>query len=437
MTNAVVIGAGIAGIAAAAALQGTVDNVTILERDILPCGPTARRGVPQSNQLHNLLARAQLHLEDLLPGFCERLRELGCGEGSVSSDTHVFELGTRMPERDLGLRLLCARRPSIDHAARTLLPSSVNVIDDVRVSDLRRSPDGRVMAIVGERHGQSVEFPADIVVDASGPAALAARWLASSGSAVPTDETHADQWYVSVEVEPTGATWDPHRFLLVFPTFPRTRGGLMSPAADGTWHVSLSGKSGDPIPRTFDEMVEYAATLEDAVLSERLTTARQHSTPEVYRKITATWRRFDRCDHLQTGVFAIGDSLAGLNPLFGQGISLIAWEAVTLRDLLKANGLDDLATVTRRYFDSAAEVVDAAWQLGAMLESSLVIEHEGTRVDLSAALASLVGDDPSLHARYVKIWHLLEPADSLADPEVRSLLIERELHLRDIAGRKG
>ena len=431
MTRAVVIGAGIAGIAAAAALHGAVDHVTILERDVIPSAPVPRRGVPQGNQLHNLLARAQEHLEDLLPGFCDRLRELGCGEGVVSSDTHVFELGVRMPERDLGLRLLCARRPAIDQAARTLLHPSVELIDDVRVIDLRCAPDGRVSSVVGERDGQMVEFSADIVVDASGPAALAARWIAARGGTVPSEEVHADQWYVSVEVEPIGEVWDPHRFLLIFPTFPGTRGGLMSPAGDGSWHVSLSGKSGDQIPRTFDEMVEYSSTLEDPAICARLSAARYHGAPEVYRKITATWRRFDRCDSLIPGLFTIGDSLAGLNPLFGQGISLIAWEAVTLRNLLRADGLNDLPALSRRFFEAAIEVVDSAWQLGALLGSSLVVDHDGTTIDLSAALASLVSEDPELHARYVKIWHLLEPANALAAPLIQARLLTRELEMRD------
>ena len=424
-----VIGAGIAGIAAAAALHGAVEQVTILERDVLPPSPTPRRGVPQGDQLHNLLAMAQVHLEDLLPGFVDRLRQLGCGEGVVSTDTHVFELGLRMPERDLGLRLLCAQRPMIDHAAASLLPPTVHIADDVRVSDLRCTPDGAVSAVIAERGGETVEYPCDLVVDASGPACLAARWSTRADFDVPVDEVHADQWYVSVEIDPLDGPWDPHRFLLVFPTLPSTRGGLMSPAGDGSFHLSLSGKSADPIPRTFDEMSSYAATLEDPVIAERVRRSVPHGEPRVFRKVKASWRRFDQAEGRVPGLLAIGDALAGLNPLFGQGISLIAGCAVALRDLVHQHGGDDLGYLTSSYFNASAEVVDTAWQLGALLDSALTVDHEGRALNLSAALSELVAEDPEMHAHYVRIWHLLEPAGSLSEDRIRDRLVARALQL--------
>lgn len=45
--HAVVIGAGIAGLAAARALSETFDQVTVVERDHLPATPVPRPGVPQ------------------------------------------------------------------------------------------------------------------------------------------------------------------------------------------------------------------------------------------------------------------------------------------------------------------------------------------------------------------------------------------------------
>ena len=44
--HAVVIGAGLAGLAAARALAGHFAQVTIVERDRLPTGPAFRKGVP-------------------------------------------------------------------------------------------------------------------------------------------------------------------------------------------------------------------------------------------------------------------------------------------------------------------------------------------------------------------------------------------------------
>ena len=88
--TAVVIGGGLAGWAAAASLTTVGLAVTVVERDEDAGGLAKRRGVPQDNQLHNLLSRAQVHLEELMPGYIERLTLNGGVRAVASSDTEVF-----------------------------------------------------------------------------------------------------------------------------------------------------------------------------------------------------------------------------------------------------------------------------------------------------------------------------------------------------------
>jgi flavin-dependent dehydrogenase len=54
--HAVVIGAGMGGIAAAKAVAPYFDRVTVLDRDALPDGPEFRSGTPQARHAHALLA---------------------------------------------------------------------------------------------------------------------------------------------------------------------------------------------------------------------------------------------------------------------------------------------------------------------------------------------------------------------------------------------
>ena len=75
--HAVVLGASVAGLAAAAALAKRFDRVTIVERDTLPQPGECRRGIPQGRHVHILLPAGLVGLSDLLPGVVEDLRARG------------------------------------------------------------------------------------------------------------------------------------------------------------------------------------------------------------------------------------------------------------------------------------------------------------------------------------------------------------------------
>ena len=57
--HAIVIGASIGGLLAARALADYYDEVTVLERDVLPNANEPRKGVPQGRHAHGLLARGR------------------------------------------------------------------------------------------------------------------------------------------------------------------------------------------------------------------------------------------------------------------------------------------------------------------------------------------------------------------------------------------
>ena len=79
-TTAVVLGASLAGMLAAAALARHLDRVIIIERDHLPDGPEWRRGSPQSRHAHNLMMAGHQAMDRLLPGLQEELVERRSGQ---------------------------------------------------------------------------------------------------------------------------------------------------------------------------------------------------------------------------------------------------------------------------------------------------------------------------------------------------------------------
>ncbi|HEV3080606.1 MAG TPA: hypothetical protein VGY66_12540, partial [Gemmataceae bacterium] len=75
--QAVVIGAGMGGLAAAGALADCFEQVFVLERDTLPSEPAYRVGTPQARHVHALLLSGQCALGELFPGFEQDLARAG------------------------------------------------------------------------------------------------------------------------------------------------------------------------------------------------------------------------------------------------------------------------------------------------------------------------------------------------------------------------
>ncbi len=424
--RAVVLGCGMAGIAAAAALRNHFEDIVVIERDNIPEQPEPRRGVPQHAQLHNLLSCAQFNLEYLLPGFIENLREAGAGDASVADETHVYELGIKMPERNLGLRLMSAWRPVIEHVARQQLQEEDRVAFEGlgRAVGLRKS-NGHISGVTVEKDGRERTISADIVVDATGSGSNAFRWLSNIGEQIPqTDSVKAGQWYVSTIFERPTEYEDSNDFWLTFPNPPETRGGLISPIGNNQWYVSLSGRLTDQPPKTVEEVKAYAATLGDNLaIASLIERAESRTLPNLFRKTTATMRRYDQVNEPLTGFLPIGDAVASLNPLFGQGMSVASRQAKELDYLLTEHrqGSLDLSELTTKYLGRAVVAAQSAWDLGKIIDQTISgsMEVGGLRFE---ALAKLIQDDPELHRLYVGIWHLIEPASALQTADIQDRL---------------
>lgn len=419
LERAVVIGSGIGGLAAGAALQEICNEVIIYEKDQIPLEPTTRKGVPQDEQLHNLLTRAQEHLEELMPGFCESLRQQGAGDANVSLETHVYELGIQMPERDLGLRLMSSWRPKIEYAARELLAGADNVSlrGLSRANGLITDSDNTVRGLIIEDEQGSRTLDASLVIDASGTGSKAHKWFKELDTEEPqVNELQVGQWYVSMLLDrPTDYT-DDKSFWLTFPNPPNTRGGLISPLGNDQWYISLSGRRLDSPPRTYEEMIEYASSLEEPTIAELIKSSSPCSAPNLFRKTKASWRRYDLLSNPPSGFMPLGDSIASLNPLFGQGMSVAAWQAAELKEVIgTVQGEDDIREATMLYLSRAALACSAAWSLGDMVNGISPNEKlDGRYWD---SLAEAVKHDSDLHRKYVGVWHLIEPVSTLYSPD--------------------
>ena len=170
--HAIVVGAGIGGLAAAKALSSSFETVTVLERDALPPEPIARIGTPQARQIHVLLRGGLDALIEFLPELETELERAGAARVRVGSQARLELPGfDPFPRRDLGFDYLSMTRPLLEFVVRRLIEKQSNIalMSHCRVTQLLESPDRT--AVTGVRYddadGRGTELAADFVVDAS------------------------------------------------------------------------------------------------------------------------------------------------------------------------------------------------------------------------------------------------------------------------------
>src|SRR5258708_12093838 len=102
LKQAVVVGAGMGGLAAAKAVAPHFEKVIVFDRDALPDEPAPRPGTPQAWHTHGLLAGGLRALECLFPGIELDLVEPGAVRMRVRPELRLEAPGFHpFPQRHL------------------------------------------------------------------------------------------------------------------------------------------------------------------------------------------------------------------------------------------------------------------------------------------------------------------------------------------------
>lgn len=199
--TAVVCGASIAGLLAARVLSDFYENVTVVERDVLPNAAAQRRGVAHGRHLHMLLARGTSEFSELLPGLLDDLADDGA-QVLDGSDPSLFylQVGERVMRvagtftRPDELVILLASRPLLEAHVRRRVRAIANltVLDGHdAIGPVIESYD-RVsgVQVVNRRTGQEHVLEADLVVDATGRSPRMPALLSAHGYQRPKEHKY-------------------------------------------------------------------------------------------------------------------------------------------------------------------------------------------------------------------------------------------------------
>jgi 2-polyprenyl-6-methoxyphenol hydroxylase-like FAD-dependent oxidoreductase len=428
--RAVVLGGSVAGLLAARVLADAYRSVVIVERDRLSA-PGHRRGAPQGQHVHGLLPRGREIMEDLLPGLVDSLVGDGALDGDILDHVRWYVGGRMLRQAPTGLRALSASRPLIEHAIRARVRALPNVTvldgyDGVGLATTphrRRVTAARVTSVTGE---VSRILPADLVVDATGRGSRTSRWLADLGyGVVPEDRVHIDLTYSSRVFEVPADLFGDDIVVVTSRHPGQRRGAVMQRLEAGRVLVSLAGILGERPPTDLDGFTDYARSLAPKDTYDVVRAGRPVGDAARFRILSYVRRRYEWMVDLPAGLVVVGDALCFFNPVYGQGMSVAAMNAASLRDeLARPGGPDPL-----RFYEAVAPTVDAAWGLG--VGADLAVEGvTGPVLPASPLTGAYVEelrrravDDAELSTAFIRVTALVDPPPALLRPEIAARVL--------------
>ncbi|MEH2589390.1 2-polyprenyl-6-methoxyphenol hydroxylase-like FAD-dependent oxidoreductase [Bradyrhizobium sp. AZCC 1721] len=424
-SHAVVIGAGMAGLTAAQAISRHFRKVTVIERDVLPAEAAPRRGTPQCQHAHMLLAGGLKALETLFPGFENDLAEAGAVKVRTGKDIRFERPGfDPFPIRDLGFDIFSMSRPLLEAVTRerVLQTPNIGICMRSRVIKLVASRDTmRVEAVLYESDdGQAVAVEADLVVEASGRGGLTLQLLEELSLQKPEEtEIGIDQAYASTIVERLdhNADWLGN---IMLPSAPASsRGAFLFPIEKQRWLLSIGGNHGDTPPGDRAGFMDFVRSLRTPTIYDAVRDARPLTDIVRHQLPCSTRRHFERLESFPAGLLATGDALCRFNPVFGQGMSVAAQEAVILDRLLTEDAA--MERLARDFFAAIQDTIATPW--GVAVNDFVYPATRGVRpADLAQrlqygmALTKLAAQDPEVHRLTVEVSQLLKPQAALREP---------------------
>jgi 2-polyprenyl-6-methoxyphenol hydroxylase-like FAD-dependent oxidoreductase len=414
------------GLATARVLSDHYDAVTIIDRDTFsseldqPTELGPRKGVPQGRHAHALLGGGSRALEELFPGIIEEFYERGAAALDFN-DGAWYQAGGYRASCLIDRKVVSASRPFIEGHVRRRVRAlgNVKIEAGTTVSGLVHDGD-RIRGVRVNDGGVERTILADLVIDCSGRASSAPRWLEEIGYRAPKSvEVRCDVRYGTVVLRRNEHDYDGTFAVMIESPPDGKRAAFLLPVEDDRWILTIAASFGEAAPVDEESLRAIASELPSPEFAEVLSRAEPLGPVMTHRLPSSRRYRYEKLKRLPVGFIALGDSICSFNPIYGQGMSTAVLQAVALGETIA--GGDDV-NIERTFYKRAAKVIANPWKIAVGADFAYpectgpkplgtdLVNRYMKRVLLAARVS------PEVNTVMIMVQNLLAPPSALMKP---------------------
>ncbi|YCK42739.1 FAD-dependent oxidoreductase [Actinomadura sp. ATCC 39365] len=421
--RAVVLGGGMAGLLAARVLAEHCAEVLLVDRDTLTGAAGPRRGVPHGCHAHALLARGQQILDELFPGLTQQMIDDGVPAGDLATSLRWYFNGRRLRPAPTGLISVSATRPVLEEQVRNRVAALPNVRFLERTDILGPTATPARDRVTGVRvrgtDGVEQHLACDLLVDATGRGSRTPAWLQELGFPRPDEDRvkiglayttrhfrlRRDPYGEDLSINPVASPANPRGAF-----FPKLPGDMSM--------LSLTGILGDHPPADLEGFLAFAKSLPVPDVYDAVRDAEPLDEGVTFTFPASVRRRYERLPAFPDGLLVLGDGVCSFNPVYGQGMTVAAMEAMILREHLQAGAVPPW----QAFFRDISRVIDVPWDIsaGADLAFPGVEGRRTAKVRIGnaymARLHAAAARDGAVTAAFMRVAGLVDPPQTLMRP---------------------
>jgi hypothetical protein len=196
------------------------------------------------------------------------------------------------------------------------------------------------------------------------------------------------------------------------------RAGVLAVTEGGRHMLTVAGICGDHPPTDPPGFGDFVAGLPSADIAAAIAGAEPLDDPVPFRFPASVRHRYERLTAFPAGLLVIGDAVCSINPVYGQGMTVAATEAMILRALLARDAVPD----ARRYFRAITAAINVPWDIavGGDLAFPQVPGKRPAKVRLVNAYMPRLhaaAHDDALAAALVRVIGLKDRPEGLLRPD--------------------